>query len=69
MGTTGYKVQPDHLFWINVRQTGTSPALNRILEIAYVYTDLKLSSYHPGSHIVLNCPENELKSQPKEEIK
>ena len=59
MGTSGYKIQPNALFWIKVKLCGDTPCLNRILEIAYIYTDIKLKECYPGSHIIVNCSEKE----------
>lgn len=53
MGNTGYKVNPNILFWIRLKTLTTNNDVTRILEVAYIYTDIQLTTSQMGSHIVL----------------
>ncbi len=59
MGNTGYKANPNILFWIRLKTLTTNNDLKPILEIAYIYTDIKLTTCQMGSHIVLHCPKEQ----------
>ena len=59
MGNSGYKVNPNIFFWIRLKTLTSNNDISRILEIAYIYTDMKLTTCQMGSHIVLRCTEEQ----------
>lgn len=60
MGNTGYKVTPSILFWVRLKTLQTHNDIHRILEIAYIFTDMKLTVFQEGLHLVIRCRQEEL---------
>lgn len=69
MSNTGYKVNPNILFWIRLKTLTSNNDINRILEVAYIYTDMKLTTCHMGSHIVIRCTKEEFQKGDQDELK
>ena len=69
MGNTGYKFNPNILFWVRLKTLHTNNDINRILEIAYIYTDLKLTVCQYGSHFAIQCSQEELDAFDQKELK
>lgn len=68
MGNKGYQVQPNLLFWIKLKTLKTNNQINKILEIAFMYTDMKLSIWQSGSPIVIQCEKEILDGLEEEEL-
>jgi oligoribonuclease (3'-5' exoribonuclease) len=62
MGNKGYKVNPNLLFWVRLKTLHSNNDINRILEIAYIYTDMKLTACQYGLHFVIQCDKEQLET-------